>query len=597
MVRLSLFIVFAALCMPAAAADCVEQQQDVRLDQHTVSTVKSYRCAVGGDQLAIAFYELSGVAAGIVLGQSPALSTMANILGAHQLVHNEVSDAYANLFSAFSKSFAIGGEEGPTLFASVADREDKADRTFGQAEGLQGDKVRAILLEPGAALYYPVTQELSFLQQGVLPPGMKFFYWVVCGVGESGQPDCASFRDTRMVMWRGMTPADLRGYDEKVAIENQTITSQGVRTGISTLHGAAEGVGGYLQFVEAVAGGALPEDFLTLELSWFPEGCAGDAFWNFEFAPRDMALRVAVVTNLSERAVVLDSLLGAASNASGLRVASPGFDPASETAPIDIGAHTIPPGGSVVVPFQIRFPAPKAGVETSGEVELSNAYFQEVGAQGLAASGADYGFPHPRDYAYGPEISLSGIRVNGSEVTLAPRSANFVELVASYEEGSCPYLMAWDAADGEWIDHGKVLHAAKGAARQETEIVPFSGFLSRVKLEEREPEIASIDAVTLEVKLRDGRIVLLPALQEALAVRDRSYFRLVWNEAVEIGFDLPEGVAEADVVESRLLVTGFYQPYAGIRAASAAPATKMGAAPSAQAAPLCPMRGGMGGRR
>jgi hypothetical protein len=43
-----------------------------------------------------------------------------------------------------------------------------------------------------------------------------------------------------------------------------------------------------------------------------------------------------------------------------------------------------------------------------------------------------------------------------------------------------------------------------------------------------------------------------------IAARDGDYLRLLWGDMVEIEFVLPDGIAEEDVEESHLTVTGYY---------------------------------------
>jgi hypothetical protein len=49
-------------------------------------------------------------------------------------------------------------------------------------------------------------------------------------------------------------------------------------------------------------------------------------------------------------------------------------------------------------------------------------------------------------------------------------------------------------------------------------------------------------------------------------IRDGDYLRLYWGDAVEIEFALPEGIPEADVLECRFTVTGYYLRYSSLMA-------------------------------
>ena len=53
---------------------------------------------------------------------------------------------------------------------------------------------------------------------------------------------------------------------------------------------------------------------------------------------------------------------------------------------------------------------------------------------------------------------------------------------------------------------------------------------------------------------------LAPDVPE-LASRDGRYVRLAWGSAIDFGFVLPAQIRAADVVSSKLVITGFYRPY------------------------------------
>jgi hypothetical protein len=310
---------------------------------------------------------------------------------------------------------------------------------------------------------------------------------------------------------------------------------------------------------------------MEFQISEGPAGvdqCDESALPSFTVQPRDMALRVAVIANLSKRPIAVDAVLGEMLQSSDWRVADSNRLSPSAGAPIDIGTRSIPPGSSIVIPLQIKFPAP--GYLDNAAINASNAWFAKLGTNDLKADTSVYSLPLHPDYAYGPEIMLGGLRVEGSDIEFASRSTNFIEVVAAYETGSCPYLLAWDEVDREWVEHGKILHKAKGRGNEATESSKFNGFQSRFRIEEREPELASIDEAELILFLKNGETHALKLEQASLSARDENYLHLYWGDGIEIQFKLPEGVRTDDVLESHLRVTGFYQRYSDHGPASAA---------------------------
>jgi hypothetical protein len=114
------------------------------------------------------------------------------------------------------------------------------------------------------------------------------------------------------------------------------------------------------------------------------------------------------------------------------------------------------------------------------------------------------------------------------------------------------------------------LHQAPNREQQYTEGRVFPGFKSRFRIEEREPEIAFIDQMELVVLLTDSKTIQLQPDHPKLAARDGDYVRLLWGDKIEVEFALPDGVAEDDVKETHLRVTGYYQTDFPLKAPSVA---------------------------
>jgi hypothetical protein len=134
--------------------------------------------------------------------------------------------------------------------------------------------------------------------------------------------------------------------------------------------------------------------------------------------------------------------------------------------------------------------------------------------------------------------------------------------------GSCPYLMSRAPEAEEWIEHGKVLHVANGKERETTQTLTFAGFPGEMRIEEREAEVAHLDKAALDVVLDDGRIVALAPADVRLAAADGERVVLAWGDGIDLGFALPDGIARVRVVQSRLTLTGWYERYTDLLAAS-----------------------------
>jgi hypothetical protein len=58
--------------------------------------------------------------------------------------------------------------------------------------------------------------------------------------------------------------------------------------------------------------------------------------------------------------------------------------------------------------------------------------------------------------------------VDGNAIDFREKSLNDMDIAFSGGVGSCPYLLSWDSERRDWTEHGKVLHEANDASREQT---------------------------------------------------------------------------------------------------------------------------------
>ena len=242
------------------------------------------------------------------------------------------------------------------------------------------------------------------------------------------------------------------------------------------------------------------------------------------------------------------------------RSSSSSSAPANLAQPLGIAAGKLGPGVKVLVPLRIYLGPNRYVSKTFRYRQTASQVYGRIGASGYQGNIRGYGAPSFRNYAYGPEIVVGGLLVNGVPLNLPNRSANYLELTMSEEVGSCPYLL-WQSADGGWVRHGQILDEAPSKDREYTDARSFQGLKSRFRIEEREPEAAYIDQVELVITLDDGQTMTLSPDNPRLVARDGEYLRLIWGQAVDISFALPEDIRKDRVVESRFTATGYYRRY------------------------------------
>jgi hypothetical protein len=537
-------------------ADCTEDRRKVELDKDNILQLRTYTCrtaqgAQGADaaQVRIEIHRLSNLAASMVVAkQSSAL--LAKAVGAPRLIENDVSATYSELVRRFGRTVRLTT---PTL---------KVD-----AAGADGGSItpevaidQTIKVLPEGLRPYPAAEELDGLQKKTIVPALKYFYEVECKdggttPGSTDKTSCAKYdpKPLSMRFWRSIRADDLKNFPSRITAYNKRFAARG--DSFPSL------VPQELQLAGHLAGDNWPDDLVLLIGTADKDGCNA----GFQFVPRLFLMDVAVVENLSSVPVTVDGVLGGRAPDTRLRVAGSSGAPAGARDSLaTIG--TLAPGEKALLPMKITLSSEEFLTDIFGYRQASTEIQKRIGANGFRGNVTGHAAPTFQNYLYGPELVIGGISVNGKRVDLAGRSANRLEMTMSGEIGSCPYLLSSNGKDADWIEHGKVLDKAPSRQREYADTRTLAGFHARFRLEEREPEIAFIDHVELSAVLKTGETVALAPDNARLAARDGDYLRLYWGDAVEIAFALPEGVAEADVVESRFTVTGYYLRYSSLMA-------------------------------
>jgi hypothetical protein len=323
----------------------------------------------------------------------------------------------------------------------------------------------------------------------------------------------------------------------------------------------------YADFLSYISNGNWPDDFYILEGEYVVIDC-GDKpepvapfGWRFFYRLRSLMLDAIVIKNESKRPIRLERLLGWRSAQMGLRIA-PISSPTELMQSIADLTEVVAPSESLLIPAQIIFGPPTSFLKDAGSV--SDNIHRRKGARGFPANSSSYGVPTFSTYHYGPDLVLGGLVVDGTAIDFAKRERNFTVLSVSGAAGSCPYLLSWNG--DTWVNLGKILDRAPSKGREYTETRTFNGLRSRFRIEEREAEVALIDQAQLILFLRNGTSLALQPAHSDLFHRDGKYLQLMWGSAVDLTFELPEGVLQNDVAKSQLNITGYYRRYATIRA-------------------------------
>lgn len=565
-------------------AQCVDQPRNVTLAKDYVVPLKSYLCTAGSGadaaQFRVEYYRLTDIAVSLLLANATS-AKMKKALGSARLVANDVSRTYADLLKQFGTTKdttdAVSAFELAPPGPAPAD-----DSSDGGSDKVDLKKLRT-LLGFGSPQHtnYPANDEITSLRKKIIPVNLSYYYSILESLPtddpscEKSNIVCAKFgRDIlTMKFWRYLTLADIDSFAANAKVYNSRLLQIRKDKAAAKYDYITTSIfdGSELKLAKFLANGSLPEDFLPMIGDYLEASCGdsddlpGIAGWSFGIVPRIATVEAVRFENVSQTPISLGGIFGDKKTDPSL-LAAP-FRPAAGAgaAMIDSSAVTIAPGQSVLELTNITFSVePDSLAEFRKYRQSMDAIHARVGANGFSGNVSAYQGPEPKNYIYGPAMAVTGAMVNSVRVDFNEMPApNFVNMTIGYEAGSCPYLYSWNARDQEWIDYGKILHKGQGIANSYTETRTFPGLRTHFRIEEHEPELAHLQRPALFVEFRDGSSQTFSPSGPA---DNAAGMTLMWGEAVDFSFAVPDTVKADDVVETRLEVTGYYDRYAQLLA-------------------------------
>ena len=335
------------------------------------------------------------------------------------------------------------------------------------------------------------------------------------------------------------------------------------------------------QFYRAVTRKHFPPGFAFVALAndWIVPGeCGGQAEGDYYVralfkAPR-LAVRTAVVENLSDRPVRIGALRGRAIADDALRTPAQHerlLDAASQTeTPLMNRALILAPRERIAVPVELVF-RNEFGVaeedlvddEASAKLERRLRSMKSVDFGGLrvphsviARSLETASPPRAREFLWGPAQRIEEIEVDGvwRPMRAPDRDSYVVVYTASglMEAGSCPYLYV-RSRGGAWQLHGVFLYAASSRERERTEHFDIDAFDGTLRVVERDPETSYID----ELVVLSGERRCVPR-DARLAARDGRYVVLRTGDVLDVAYDCRGGIDP--LARHRVVASGYYVP-------------------------------------
>jgi hypothetical protein len=570
------FLVFALLqstltiLASHAVAGCRQDPREAHLGQD-IAKLKTYSCdSGGGGAIKVEFYRFANEAAA-TLASGRSMASMTKIIGKPDFVNNDVFNKFRYMVDRFGtvQTYAANGE------GSHPNTEVNDVSFFGADSG----RIDIVSVK-NAVDDYPAPEILELNKQ-VIPDSLNVYY--TC------YNNCNDLADRTAIFWRHATLSDVTDFHKNVKLLNEAARS-------SKGHPLWSGSGSeanydksfaLLRYLAGTTG--LPKEFLILS-GVYSQRCGEPAqfYWDFHITTPVIALEAAVIRNDKTDPLRVDSVLAE-------EIAGDSLRPSDTAGPADVRPSSlnvsVPPGHSLVIPTRIALKAKESYPLGPKSPEGSAETYRRLRSKGIATRADVFAVPQLKDYVFGPELKIAGLVVDGNTINFREKSQNFMDVAYSGQEGSCPYLLAWDNERRDWTEHGKVLHEANDASREQTQTIVLPGFVSRFRLEEREPEVATIEGAEMALGLKDGRSMTLK--RDAAGSADTGRRLLFWGDAEDFEFQLPNGVLPADVVESRLSLTGYYERYANLpNADRGGEAFISRAAFSSDVSPLATLRGG-----
>jgi hypothetical protein len=355
----------------------------------------------------------------------------------------------------------------------------------------------------------------------------------------------------------------------------------------------------HFSLLRYLAQGGWPNRFLVIH--WAQKAECGGSFQGYYSMPA-LALDVAIVENASAEPMEIQDMVGAMDTAPGLRT---GTGRATAVGPLHAGEMVVAPGGRLIIPLRITFFGGLPNSERRwGPMSKAEKMYQRIHSKSSdamftlvdkrthpwttyrkkASSFRRPELPESAEYLFGPKLHLVGFLLKNQDFKFDQTAPNLITLYGENgdqtedtveepdvelrlhqsisAEGSCPILYVWDEATGDWVNRGKVIHAANGQDHEATSVVAVDRDARRFRLAEEEPEIASVRRAQLVLTLRDGRRVAIGPDQRSGATFPR---KIPAYTATSFTYSVPRAYNEAGIARAELAVTGFYTRYSAIR--------------------------------
>ena len=286
-------------------AECFEDRRTVTFDQGGNVQFRSYGCQVDGGSLRVEFHRIGALAASLLFADKTSAG-LEKAIGRPRLIANEVSATFLSLLQQFGSATA-SKDKYIAFSAEAGGAGGSVDRV---PDAVAWDSAKVF----GGGGFYPAIEDGDALRAKIIPRGMKYFYSVACSDDntDTSRPTCNNIDSnlTRIKFWRSMGESDVTDYSRRMRSYNARYMPQDFKLPLE--------IPPALQLVSYLADGRWPDDFVILVGSGFDDGCDS----GFAYSMPVVMLEVALVENVSDRPLTIDSVSGGRAAESRLRLAS-----------------------------------------------------------------------------------------------------------------------------------------------------------------------------------------------------------------------------------------------------------------------------------
>jgi hypothetical protein len=155
-------------------------------------------------------------------------------------------------------------------------------------------------------------------------------------------------------------------------------------------------------------------------------------------------------------------------------------------------------------------------------------------------------------------MNVTSLVIDGKTYPISsPLNEPKFSLSVYFGYGSCPYLLVYNSQNRDWTELGTAIYGRHDKSLQAYETYNLGEHISKIRLEEREPEITYIDSLSVLytdpiTKTMREVIPPIPKIEKV----DEEYFILHQDESLEI--DLKDLIPK-NALDIKFKINGYYE--------------------------------------